>query len=86
MQGVLSFYFGEKSSSLTVMGRQIAVSGWPDQAESASNELTAGVGLYRSHHTRVEGWAQAMSAVRHPLSPPYFPSPQHAFLVSSSPA
>lgn len=42
---------GAVASSLTVTGRQMLGIGWPNQAESASNELTAGVGLYKSHHT-----------------------------------
>ncbi len=59
--------------------------GRPDQAESESKELTAGVGLYMSHHTKLEAWSQAISWERHPIIAPYMPAPQQAFLTSLNP-
>ena len=68
-----------------VIGWHIPEKGWPDQAESASKELTAGVGLYKSHQTKLEAWSQAISWERQPIIAPYVPAPQQAFLTSSNP-
>ena len=76
---------GAVASSWTVTGRQMLGIGWANQAESASNELTAGVGLYKSHHTWVEASWQASPRSTHPAMPPYGPSPQHAIFTSSNP-
>lgn len=75
-----------ESNSWMVVGRQMRERGEPAQAESASKELTAFVGLYKSHHTWLVSCSHAVSFERHPIAAPYIPKPQHAFFTSSNPA
>lgn len=75
-----------ESNSWMVVGRQMRERGEPDQAESASKELTAFVGLYKSHHTWLVSCSHAVSFERHPIAAPYFPNPQQALFTSSNPA